>query len=129
MKSITQTYTVNAPVAGTWAALTDPVIINSWGGGPAKMNDKVGTKFSLWGGDIHGINTKVILNKILEQDWYGGDWDAPSKVTFTLTEKNDQTTIVLQHNNIPDSEAKDIADGWKRYYLGPLKELLEKHES
>ena len=25
-----------------------------------------------------------------------------------------------------DKEVKDIADGWKSYYLGPLKDLLEK---
>jgi hypothetical protein len=30
------------------------------------------------------------------------------------------------HENIPEGEVDEIADGWKRYYLGPLKELLEK---
>jgi activator of HSP90 ATPase len=96
------------------------------GGGPAKMNAKVGMKFSLWGGDIYGTNTDVTDSKLLFQDWYGGEWDKPSKVSFTLTKINKGTRITLHHTDIPDKEFDDIADGWKRYYLGPLKQFLEK---
>lgn len=90
------------------------------------MDAKVGTKFSLWGGDIHGKNIDVIVGKKLVQEWFGGDWEKPSIVTFTLTEKKGKTTIALRHSNIPDEEAQEIADGWKMYYLGPLKDYLEK---
>ena len=54
---IKQHYVIKAPVAKVWRSFVDPKVIDSWGGGPAKMDDKVGTKFSLWGGDIYGINT------------------------------------------------------------------------
>lgn len=104
----------------------DPKIIDKWGGGPARMDDKVGTKFTLWGGDIYGKNIKVTLNKELIQEWFGGKWEKPSKVTFTLKEKGDKTEINLLQEDVPDEEVKDINEGWKKYYLGPLKELLEK---
>ncbi|MBI3495081.1 SRPBCC domain-containing protein [Candidatus Berkelbacteria bacterium] len=126
MKHITQTYTIKAPLKKVWQALVDPEIIHEWSGGPVKMDEKEGTKFSLWGGDIHGINTKVVLYKLLTQDWYEGDWAKPSQVIFTLIYKNGVTTITLDHKNIPDDAAADIADGWKTYYLGPMKELLEQ---
>ena len=126
MKTIKQTYVINASSQDVWRALTDPAIISKWGGGPVRMDDKVGTKFSLWGGDIHGTNIEVNKTKKLVQEWIGGDWEKPSLVTFTLTKKGNATEISLLHKNVPDGEVKDISEGWKTYYLGPLKELLEK---
>ncbi len=126
MKTIKQKYLIDAPVAKVWQALIDPEMIEGWGGGPAKMDVQVGTKFTLWGGDIHGTNVRVEDNKLLEQDWYGGDWAKASKVRFELTEKGGKTEIDLLHENVPDSESKDIDEDWKTYYLGPLKEYLEK---
>jgi len=90
------------------------------------MNETNGFEFSLWGGDIHGKNTKVVRFKELEQDWYGGKWDAPSKLKFELTEKEGITTVKLTQTDIPEGEFDDIADGWKTYYLGEIKRLLEK---
>jgi activator of HSP90 ATPase len=125
VKTIKQTYIVNAPANKVWQAFVDPKIIEQWGGGPAKMNDKEGTNFSLWDGDIHGTNTKVIDQKLLEQDWYGGEWDAPSKISFHFAFKHGKTEIEMVHSNVPDNAAKDIDQGWKDYYLGPIKVLLE----
>lgn len=125
MKTIKQSYLINASVQDVWQALTNPVIIDKWGGGPAQMDDNVGTKFTLWGGDIHGKNIKVVKNKKLVQDWFSGKWEKPSRVKFTLIEKGDKTAVNLLHEDVPDNEAKDIDEGWKIYYLGPLKKFLE----
>lgn len=86
-----------------------------------------GFEFSLWGGDIFGKNIRVIKNKKLVQEWYGGKWDKPSIVTFDLNEKDSVTTVKLTHKDIPDNEFKDIESGWKDYYMLPLKEFVEKN--
>lgn len=125
MKAIRQTYHIRASIEEVWKGLVDPKYIESWGGGPAKMSDKVGSQFSLWGGDIYGKNIEVIANKKLVQEWFGGKWDKPSIATFALSSKNDQTTIEFTHVDVPESEYKDIEQGWKDYYLGPLKDYLE----
>ena len=125
MKMIKQTYLINSSLEEVWEALTNPKCINAWGGGPAKMDEKVGTKFEFWGGDIHGKNIEVIPLKKLIQEWFGGDWKKPSIVSFTLTEEKDKVLINLLHTDVPDNEAKDINEGWKEYYLGPLKKYLE----
>lgn len=122
---IKQTYLVNSSLGEVWKALTNPKYIDAWGGGPARMDGKVGTKFELWGGDIHGKNIEVVPKKKLTQEWFGGNWDHPSIVTFTLTGEKDAVKINLLHTDVPDNEAKDIDEGWKEYYLGPLKEYLE----
>ena len=125
MKAIRQTYHIKASVEEVWRALVDPKYIEGWGGGPAKMSDKVGSQFSLWGGDIYGKNIEVIANKKLIQEWFGGKWDKPSIATFALSSKNDQTTIEFTHVDVPENEYKDIEQGWKDYYLGPIKKYLE----
>lgn len=103
----------------------DPEQIEGWGAGPAKMDDQVGTEFQLWGGDIHGKNLEIVKNQKLIQDWYGGDWPHPSKVTINLTKENETTRVELNHENIPDKEVSEFEDGWNRYYFGAIKEYLE----
>ena len=126
MKRLRQTYHVKAPPGRVWQALIDVREIEEWGGGPAKMDGKVGTEFELWGGDIHGINTEVVKEKRLAQDWFAGDWPEPSRVTFTLEAEESGTKVVLDHENIPDGEFEEIRDGWREYYLGLIKEYLER---
>ncbi len=127
MKIIKQTYNIKAPVEKVWQALVDPKIINKWGGGPAaKMDDKVGTEFKLWGGDIRGKNTKVVKKVELAQNWISGDWPTPSKLVFKLSAVKGGTQVDLIQTGVPAEDIDDIADGWKEYYLGPLKDFLEK---
>jgi activator of HSP90 ATPase len=126
MKEIEQTYHIDASVEEVWSCFIDPTQIEAWGGGPAKMKEKEGEEFSLWGGDIHGTNTKVVKEKTLVQDWYGGKWDKPSKVTFTFHSDGDKTVVDLTQTDVPEDEVQSIADGWKEYYIGAMKQYLEK---
>ena len=130
MKSLSQTYTISASLSDVWDALVNPKTIDAWGGGPhATMNDQMGTQFKLWDGDIYGKNIEVVHQKLLRQEWFSGDWDEPSIVTFTLTHKDKQTIVHLDHTHIPDTEFTGIRDGWKEYYLIPIKELLENKKT
>jgi uncharacterized protein YndB with AHSA1/START domain len=125
MKQLEQTYTIQAPVSKVWQALTDAATAEQWGAAPAKVNAVEGGEFSYWNGDIHGVYTKLVPEKLIEQDWYGHDnptWKY--NVVFTL-EGDDKTTTVhmVYSGNILD-EQKDIAD-WRDYYFDPIKKLLE----
>lgn len=126
MKSIKQTYEMKASPEEVFTALTDPTVIEKWSGAPATMDDQTGTEFSLWNGSIHGKNLKVVPNEKLVQDWYSEKWDKPSKATFILESSDEGTLVNLIHENVPDNELDDIDDGWKRYYLGPMKEMFAK---
>ena len=125
MKSLKQEYKIESSLESVWDALVNPRTIVKWGGGPAKMDNKKGFKFSLWGGDIHGENIRVVQNKILEQKWMAGKWDNYSQVKFELSFKNGVTKIVLTHKDIPDEEFIEIKEGWQLYYVGEVKKLLE----
>jgi uncharacterized protein YndB with AHSA1/START domain len=125
MTTIKQTYHIKAPIEEVWRALVDPQHIEAWGGGPAEMDDKVGTKFKLWGGDVYGKNTEVVPLNRLVQEWYSGNWPEPSIATFELSVEDGGTRVEFLHENVPEAEAEDIEQGWKDYYLGPLKDHLE----
>ena len=127
MRTIKQTYEINAPREAVWAALTDPNQIERWGGGPAKMDENVGTEFSLWDGEIWGVNKKVVKNKLLVQEWWSetDKWENPSLAKFELSDDKEGTKLTLTQSGVPERNAKDIDDGWKDFYLGPLKDYLE----
>lgn len=130
MKTIKQTYTIKTSPKKVWQALVSSKEINNWGAGPAKMSSKVNAKFSLWGGSIWGKNIEVIENKKLAQEWFSesdkAEWTEPSIATFTLTPKKGSTRLELKHEHVPKEDLISINQGWKDYYLGPLKEYLER---
>lgn len=128
MKTINQTYHMAAPVDKVWQCLVNPKEIEAWGGGPAKMNHKEGSEFTLWGGDIHGVNKEVVEGQKLVQEWYGGKWDKPSIATFSLHSEKNGTKIDFHQTDVPDDSAQSIESGWKDYYLGAIKLYLEKQE-
>jgi activator of HSP90 ATPase len=126
MPQIEQTYTINAPVNKVYLALTDTDMALAWGAGPAKVNAVLGGEFSYWGGDIHGIFTQLVDEKLIEQDWYGHDHpDRKFTASFAFTTDGKTTTVRLTYAGPIEDEQKDIQD-WQDYYFTPIKKLLEQ---
>lgn len=111
-----------------FTALTNPFQIELWSGYPADMKPEIGYVFSLWEGDISGVNLNIVPGKRLVQEWFFGEIPAPSIVTIDLKkgEKSD-TLVTLSHTNIPEEVYEEITEGWKMYYLGSLKDMLEMY--
>jgi uncharacterized protein YndB with AHSA1/START domain len=122
---ITKSYLIAASPSAVWRALTDPEAIEEWGAGPAEMHAEPGGSFSLWAGDIRGTNVQVVPERSLVQEWYGGDWPAPSIASFTLTAEDSGTRLDLLHRGVPGDEVDEFDEGWDDYYLGAIKEYLE----
>ena len=109
---IHKSYIIAAPREAVWVALTQPEAIESWGG------------------DVHGTVVEVDPGFSMLQEWYSGDWDAPSLATFTLSdEPGGGTRLELDNTDVPDHEAADVDAGWDDYYLSPIKKLLETQGS
>ena len=104
--------------------MTTPKLIEVWSGTSAKMNAKAGSKFSLWGGSIHGKNIEVFKTRVV-QDWKEEGWKDFPRVTFSLEPTKTGTVVTLTHDDIPDTSFKNIKDGWDAYYMLPLKEFVE----
>jgi len=123
---IHKTYFIDAPAENVWAALTQPAVIDSWGGGPSVMAAEPGFEFQLWGGDIHGTVLEVDAGRLLVEEWYSGEWATPSIARFIVrAEPDGGTRLALLHTGVPEADAADIDAGWDEYYLGPIQTLLE----
>ena len=125
MKTIRQNHFINASPEEVFSALTNPFTIELWSGYPAQMDAIEGTEFSIFDGDIAGRNIRVTPNAELIQEWYFGEQQEESIVTISLTPHQLGTKVTLLHTNIPDDELENIAEGWKEYYWGGIKEFFK----
>jgi len=128
MPTIEQKYEMNATPEEVFDALVNPDKIQHWSGDEAKMSPEVGGSFVLWGGQMFGTNIEVVKNKKLVQEWCYDQWEAPSKVTFTIRAKGKKTIVELVHEDVPEKSLKSIDEGWDSYYLGAMKDMFEENK-
>lgn len=120
MKTFKKTFRINAEPSDVYSALTNPYTIELWSGYPAEMSTEPGSEFSLWEGDITGKNIEFIQDKKLVQEWYFGEQSEKSIVTITIFPDKDNSSVTVEHTNIPDEEFDSIAEGWREYYIGAI---------
>jgi activator of HSP90 ATPase len=120
MKTFKKTFKINAEPSDIYAALTNPYTIELWSGYSAKMSTEPGSEFSLWEGDIEGKNLEFVQDKKVVQEWYFGDQPEKSIVTISITPDRENSTVIVEHTNIPDEEFDNIAEGWREYYMGAI---------
>ena len=131
MKNIKKHYHIKATAEDIFTALTNPLTIEIWTGAAAVMEPVAGSEFSLWDGDITGLNLEIEPGKKIVQEWFfEDDEDIPSElksiVTIKLHAEGSSTDVELLHINIPDEAFENIVEGWDKYYFKPLKELVEE---
>jgi uncharacterized protein YndB with AHSA1/START domain len=129
-KDVIQTWFFNQPSVEVWKYLTEPEFIGQW----LMKNDfkpLVGHKFQF----IHDSKIdaycqvlEIISNKRLSYSWRKGPTEkeitVDSVVTWTLTDKDGGTELLLQHNGftlLDDSIKHD--KGWN-YCLSRMAALL-----
>ena len=118
---------ITADPEEVFAALTNPFQIELWSGYPADMKAEKGYVFSLWEGDITGVNLEVVPGRLLVQEWFFGEREEQSIVRITLKKEGVRTQVSLQHSHIPAEVYDEITEGWKDYYLGSVKSMLEMY--
>lgn len=120
MKTFKKTFKINVEPADIYSAITNPYTIELWSGYPAKMSTEPGSEFSLWEGDITGMNMEFIQDKKVVQEWFFGDQKEKSVVTITIAPGGDDFLVTVEHTNIPDEDFNDIAEGWREFYIGAI---------
>ncbi len=125
MKDYKQYINFHAEPEDVYACLTNPFTIELWSDMPVKMEARVGTEFEMFEGDITGKILELEPSKKVVQQWYFGDQEEPSIVTFKLHSDKGKVSLELRHTNIPDEAYDEITEGWKEYFLGRIKEFLE----
>lgn len=125
MRNIKQTHQINAEPEIVFAAMTNPLTIELWSGYKAEFIAQPNTEFSLWEGDIVGMNLKIIPGELIQQHWYFDGQEEKSIVTIKLSPEGANTKAELMHDNIPEEAYEDMKEGWKKYYFGALKKYFK----
>ena len=96
-------------------------------GSAAKVNGKVGGKFSAWDEYIFGTTLELTPNERILQTWRTSEFpeDAPdSRVEIIFEEAAGGTKITLAHSNMPENQVDDYRQGWEDFYFKPMKEYF-----
>ena len=130
-KAIRQTVTIKATPHAIYETLMDSKKHAALAGGEATISRKVGGKFSISSGEIQGENLELVPDQKIVQSWRYSDWEEGvySRATFSLEKSGDKTKLTFTQTGVPDEHYEEIKQGWKDYYWGPLKEMLEKADS
>ena len=128
-KNIKQNIIIKAAPREIYETLMDSKKHSEFTGGEAKINPKVGGKFTAYDGYAEGKNLELAPDKKIIQSWRASDWPEGhfSTVTFLLKKNGKGSTkLEFSQKEIPREFTKDISDGWKEYYWKPIKKMLEK---
>jgi activator of HSP90 ATPase len=99
-------------------------------GVPAKIDARIGGRFSAWGPHLRGVTVDLVKNKRIVQAWRAANWPAGhfSIATFELKRAKGGTVLVFTQAGIPAKNASSINAGWKTHYWQPLKKAFAKRK-
>ena len=126
--SFTVTKTFACGMAALFSALTDAKSIKNWSGQKGKIPLKVGGKLNLFDGWVTGVVLQVEQPSGITFTWIPSDWTVKieSVVSYSLSEKNGKTKIMISHSGIPDeAQMQSHKTGWKEYVLEPVEAHLK----
>lgn len=133
-----QTYTIkhvvlipNATPTKVFRALTSSKMHSEVTGSPAKVNARVGGKFTAWDGYISGKNLKLVSGKHLVQEWRTTEWPSESTpsslLTISLKNTVKGTELKMVHSKIPSKKlARSYDEGWYTSYWNPMKQYFKE---
>ena len=127
-KTIRQSVTFKVSPHDVYEALMDSKKHSEFTGSKVSISREVGGKLNVYDGDIEGMNLVLVPDKKIVQSWRYGDWPKGhySKATFSLKEIPSGTRLTFTQTGVPEKFYDDIAQGWRDYYWGPMREMLEK---
>jgi len=127
-KTIRQTVTFKATPHEVYEIIMDSKKHSELTGSTAQIGKKVGARFSIYDGDIEGVNLGLVPDQKIIQSWRYSNWPEEhySEVTFLLEEIKGATRLTFTQTGVPEEHYDDIAQGWHDYYWEPIKELLEQ---
>ena len=96
---------------------------------PAKVDGKVGGKFTAWDGYIFGSTLNLEPDQRIVQAWRTSEFpdDAPdSRLEILFEEVSEGTKVTFIHSDMPEDQVDSYRQGWEDFYLKPMKEYFSK---
>jgi uncharacterized protein YndB with AHSA1/START domain len=126
-KTISQNVVLPAPPAAVFAALMNEKKHAAFTSAPARIERRVGGKFTCYGGYLNGVTVELVPGKLIVQAWRSRGWPKGhhSLVTFALSPvASGKTRLRFTHFGVPAGDLKAKSKGWRFHYWTPLKRYL-----
>lgn len=134
--SIHQESLIAAPPQRVFELLTNGSLFSAATGQPAKITDREGDSFSLFGGRVEGRQIELVPGQRVVQAWrFGAEHPSPwepgvySIVHFTLEPADDGTRLVIDHTGIPAEWIEHISSGYPTFYHEPITKFFDAGRS
>ena len=96
-------------------------------GSPARVDGRIGGKFSAWDGYITGSTLDLTPIQRIVQAWRTSEFpdEAPDSHLEVLLEEVDRgTKVTFTHSDMPEGQADSYRQGWEDFYFKPMKEYF-----
>lgn len=109
-----------------YESLTREELVSRFTQDKAKVVNKVGGQFSLFGGNVEGEFVELTKDKLIKQKWRFKNWPSAhySTVSFQIESKDDCVQVKLSQIDVPAYEYEKVKEGWKRFYFEPMRRIL-----
>jgi activator of HSP90 ATPase len=97
-------------------------------GSKAKIDPMVDGKYTAWDGYIYGKTINFKPYERITQTWRTVDFPekSPDSILDIMLDETDRgTRLTLTHTNIPPGQAVLYEQGWKDFYLEPMKRYFQ----
>lgn len=131
-KTITQRVFINAKPEEVFKAYLDSKIHSKFTGSRATSVPRIGGKMTAWDGYISARNLKLTKGRIIVQEWKTTEWPkgySASRLSLSLKRKGKGTELTMVHSEVPASQSRSYASGWKDYYWKPLQKYFNKKKA
>jgi len=97
---------------------------------PATIDPEIGGRFTAGDGYISGETLWLERGRLIVQSWRASDFpeeaiDSRLEVHFEPVEGG--TRVVIEHRDLPAGQASRYEEGWRTWYLEPLRAWFEDH--
>lgn len=126
---IQQSVVLPAPAERLFEMYLDPKEHAGLTGKPVTIGPEPGSEFAAFDGALVGKILQVVEKRLIVQAWRSKNWradDIDSTLVLTFRPEGEQGRIDLVHVNVADQDAKDVSEGWEKYYWTPWRAHLNK---
>ena len=128
-KLVKQSVTLPAPARSLYAMYINPKTHRAITGGKVVISARRGSKFSAFGGLLHGRTLHTVPGRLIVQAWRSANFrksDVDSTLILRFIPMGKKGRVELMHVNVPDHDYRGVTNGWKKYYWRPWRKYLAR---
>jgi uncharacterized protein YndB with AHSA1/START domain len=118
---------IPAPRKRVYDAWLDSKEHGAFTGAKARVQAKVGGRFTAHDGYISGKTLELKPSRSIVQSWRTSEFppDAPdSRLELRFEDAPNGTRLTLLHSGLPPGQADSYKSGWREYYFAPMREYF-----